>query len=165
MHRMHRIVAPHNASLRLVLCRRARTMTPEAIYRLAPPLIALQFFAFGWSVNREINLADADRQSVISLPDLINILSLFATVSCLIVLPILTETDFWLSRMVLSCAYILIAFHPVTIAAHYGLWRRKGKSRKATDGSSSPYANREELSTSLLSVLIAILVASYLGKH
>jgi hypothetical protein len=67
--------------------------------------------------------------------------------------------------MVLGGAFVLIAFHPFTIAAHYGLWRRKDKSRNATDGSSSPYANREELSTSLLSVLIAILVASYIGKH
>jgi hypothetical protein len=140
-------------------------MTPETIYRLSPSLIALQLFALGWSVNREINLANADRQSVIPLPDVLNILSLFTTVGCLIVLPISTDSYSWISRMVLGGAYVLIAFHPLTIAAHYGLWRRKGKSRNANDGSSSPYANREELSTSLLTVLIAILAASYLGKH
>jgi len=140
-------------------------MTAETVYRLAPPLIALQFLAFGWSVNREINIDDADRQPVIPLPDVINIMSLFATVGSLIVLPIATESYFWFSRTVLGGAYVLITFHPVTIAAHYSLWRRKGKNQKATDGSSSPYTNREELSTLLLSVLIAILVASYLGKH
>jgi hypothetical protein len=34
-------------------------MAPGTLYRLAPPLIALQFAAFGWRVNREINLATA----------------------------------------------------------------------------------------------------------
>jgi hypothetical protein len=61
-------------------------MTSETLYGLAPPLIALQFLAFGWRVNREINVADAGRQTVIPLPDVINIMSLFATVGCLIVL-------------------------------------------------------------------------------
>jgi hypothetical protein len=33
-------------------------MAPDTLYRLAPPLIALQFAAFGWRVNREINLGE-----------------------------------------------------------------------------------------------------------
>ncbi len=138
-------------------------MTSDTLYRLSPPLIALQFLAFGWRVNREINTTDAERQIVIPLPDVINILSLFATVGCVIVLPLVTESYLWLSRIVLGSSYVLIAFHPFTIAAHHRLWKRKEK--KATDGASSPYANREELITSLLSVLIAILVATYLWKH
>ena len=140
-------------------------MTPETLYRLAPPLIALQFIAFGWRVDREINVADADRQIVIPLPDVINIISLFATVGCLIVLPIATESYFWLSRIVVGCAYVLIAFHPFTIAAHYRLWNRKGRSKKATDGASSSYASREELTVSLLSALLATIVGVYLGTH
>ncbi len=140
-------------------------MTPETLYRLAPPLIALQFLAFGWRVNREINAADAERQTVIPLPDVINIMSLFATVGCVIVLPLATDSYFRLSRMVLGCAYVLIAFHPLTIAAHYRLWKRKDPGRKAIDKANSPYANREELAASFLSVLIAILVAAYLGMH
>ena len=140
-------------------------MTPEALSRLAPPLIVLQFLAFGWRVNREIDVTDAERQTVIPLPDVINIMSLFATVGCVIVLPLATESHFWLSRMVLGGAYVLITFHPVTVAAHYRLWRREGNSRKVTDGASSPYANREELITSLLSVLIAAVVAAYVGMH
>ncbi len=140
-------------------------MTPETLYRLAPPLFALQFLAFGWRVNREINVADAERQTVIPLPDVINIMSLFATVGCVIVLPLATESHFRLARMVLVGAYVLIAFHPFTIAAHYRLWKRKDTSRKAIDGASSPYANREELAASFLSVLIAMVVAAYLGMH
>lgn len=59
----------------------------------------------------------------------------------------------------------LTAFHPLTIAAHYRLWNRKGRSKKVTDGASSPYATREELITSLLSALLATMVAAYLGTH
>ena len=140
-------------------------MTPETLYRLAPPLIALQFLAFGWRVNREINVADANRQTVIPLTDVFNVMSLFATVGCLIVVPIATESYVWLSRMVLGSAYVLIAFHPLMIAAHYQLWKRKDAPGKATDGASSPYANREELAVSCLSVLLAMVVAAYLGMH
>jgi hypothetical protein len=61
---------------------------------------------------REIHAAD-ERQDVIPLPDVINIMSLFATVGCAVVLPIATESYFWLSRMVVGGAYILIAFHPL----------------------------------------------------
>jgi hypothetical protein len=141
------------------------TMTQEALYRLAPPLIALQFLAFGWTVNREINVAAADRPIVIPLPDVINIMSMFATVSCLIVSLIANESSFWLSRMVLGGAYVLIAFHPLTIAAHYRLWKQKDTSRKDIDGATSSYVNREELFASLLSSLLAIAVAAYLGTH
>jgi hypothetical protein len=130
-------------------------MTPDTLYKLAPPLIALQFLAFCWTVNREIEVSDAERQLVIPLPDVINILSLFATVGCLVVVPLATESYFWLSRMVLVGAYVLIAFHPFMVAAHYRLWRRTEKRGKATDGTESPYANREELIISIFSILIA----------
>jgi len=94
-------------------------VTADTLDRLAPPLIALQFVAFGWRVNREINLGDAGRATWIPIPDVLNIMSLFATVICLIVAPIATDSCFWLSRMVLGGGYILIAFHPFSMAAHY----------------------------------------------
>jgi hypothetical protein len=141
------------------------TMTPDMLYRLAPPLIALQFLAFGWKVNREITAADTERQTVVPLPDVINVVSLFATVGCLIILPIATDSYFWLSRMVVGGAYVLIVFHPLTVAAHYRLWRRKGQSRPVSDGARVPYTNREERITSLVSVLIAAAVAVYLGTR
>jgi hypothetical protein len=139
--------------------------TLETLYRFAPPLIALQFLAFAWGVNREIKASSTERQTVIPLPDVINIISLFTTVGCLVVLPMVTESYYWLSRIVLGGGYILIAFYPLTVAAHYGLWRREVPRRKTTDGANSPYANREELVTSILSVLIAAVAATCLGKY
>src|ERR1700722_16629937 len=140
-------------------------MTPETLYRLAPPLIGLQFLALGWKVNREINLPNTERQTVIPLPDVINIMSLFATVGCLVVLPMVTESYFWLSRIVLGSGYVLIAFYPFTVAAHYGLWTREVPSRKTRDGAKPTYVNREELLTSMLSVLVAGVAATCMGKY
>jgi|ERR1700678_3636263 hypothetical protein len=140
-------------------------MTPETLYRLAPPLIALQFVAFGWRVNREINLRDADRGSWIPVPDVLNIMSLLATVICLIVVPIATDTYFWLSRIVLGAGYVLLAFHPFTMAAHYRLWRRERKSGNVTDGKVNPYATGEELLSASVSMILAVLSAFYIGTH
>jgi hypothetical protein len=140
-------------------------MTPDTLYRLAPPLIALQFAAFGWRVNREINLGDSGRATWIPIPDVLNIMSLLATVICLIVVPITTDAYFWLSRIILGAGYVLIAFHPFTMAAHYRLWRRESKSGHVSDGKVNPYATGEELLSASISIILAVLSAFYIGKH
>jgi hypothetical protein len=140
-------------------------MTPDTLLKLAPPLIALQFAAFAWRVNREINLGAAERQPYIPIPDCLNILSLFATVICLIVVPIATDAYLWLSRIVLGIGYVLIAFHPFTTAAHFRLWSRGGSSKYVAAGKDDPYATGEELVLSSLSVVVAILAAVYIGTH
>jgi hypothetical protein len=140
-------------------------MNPDTLYRLAPTLITLQFAAFGWRVHRELNLGYAERGTFVLLPDVLNIMSLFAAVICLIVLPIATDTYFWLSKTVLAGGYVLIAFHPFTLATHYRLWSREGKSRSVTDRKDYPYATGEELVSSLLSVVLAVLAAAYIGTH
>jgi hypothetical protein len=141
------------------------TMTPDILFRLAPPLIALQFAAFGWRVNREINLGDDNRATWIPIPDVLNIMSLFVTVICLIVLPITTDAFFWLSRMVLGAGYVLIAFHPITMAAHYRLWSKQGRGKYMADGRDYPYVTGEELISASLSVVLAVLAAAYIGTH
>jgi hypothetical protein len=100
-------------------------MTPETLYRDASPLIVLQFLVFGWRVNREINSPATEKQSFVPLPDVINIISLFTTIGCVAVLPLVTESYYWLSRAVVGIGYVLIAFYPFTVAAHYRLWRRE----------------------------------------
>jgi hypothetical protein len=140
-------------------------MAPDTLYRLAPPLIALQFAAFGWRVNREIKLGDDGRATWVPIPDVLNIMSLLGTVVCLIVMPIGTDSYFWLSRMVLGGGYVLIAFHPLIMAAHYRLWSREGRNKYVTDGKDYPYATSEELVSSSLSVVLAVLAAAYIGTH
>jgi hypothetical protein len=140
-------------------------MTPDTIYRLAPLLIALQFAALGWRVNRELNLGHAERGTFLLIPDVVNVMSLFAAVTCLIVLPVATDSYLRLSRMILTGGYVLIAFHPLTTAAHYRLWSREGIRKRVRDGKDYPYATAEELVSSSLSIVIAVLAAAYIGTH
>jgi hypothetical protein len=140
-------------------------MTPDTFYRLASPLIALQLVAFGWRINRELNLGYPDRGTFVLISDVLNIMSLFAAVICLIALPIATDAYFWLSRMVFAGGYVLIAFHPFTVAAHYRLWSREGMRKHVRDGKDHPYATAEELVSSSLSVVLAVLAAAYIGTH
>jgi hypothetical protein len=92
-------------------------------------------------------------------------MSLLAAVICLIVVPITTGAYFWLSRVVLGAGYVLIAFHPFTMAAHYHLWSRENKSGHVTDGKDHPYATGEELISASLSIILAVLSAFYIGTH
>ena len=79
-------------------------MTPDTLYRLAPPLVAMQFAAIGWRVNRELNLGHSERGTFVLIPDVLNIISMFAAVAYLIVLPVATDTYLWLSKWTLWSA-------------------------------------------------------------
>jgi hypothetical protein len=140
-------------------------MTPYTLYRLDPPLIAMQFAALGWRVNRELNLGHAERGTFVLIPDVLNVMSLFSAVTCLIVLPVASDTYLWLSRMVLAGGYVLIAFHPVTTAAHYRLWSREGIREHVRDGKDYPYATTEELVSSFLSIVLSVAAAAYIGTQ
>jgi hypothetical protein len=140
-------------------------MTPDTLYKLAPPLIAMQFAALEWRVNRELNLDHAEKGTFVLIPDVLNVLSLFAAVIFLVVLPIATDTYLWLSRMVLAGGYILIAFYPLTTAAHYRLWSRGSIRKHSREGNDSPYKTREEIVAVTVSAITAVLAAAYVGTH
>jgi hypothetical protein len=140
-------------------------ITPVTLYQLAPPLITLQFAAFGWRMNREIIHGEGNRANWIPIPDVLNIGSLFATVVCLIVVPIATVDYFWLSRIVLGIGYVLIAFHPFTVSAHYCLWRKQDRSKYVAEGKHHAYATGEELILAAASVVSAIIAGTYIGLH
>lgn len=140
-------------------------VTALTLYQLAPPLITLQFAAFGWRMNREINHGEGGSANWIPIPDLLNIGSLFATVACLIVIPIATVNYLWLSRIVLGIGYVLIAFHPFTVSAHYCLWRKQDRSRYLAEGKHHAYATGEELVLASVSVITAAAAAIFIGVH
>lgn len=120
-------------------------------------IVGLEFAAFGWRVNREIYLGDAKRKQWLPLPDVVNILALSLVVYFCVVVP-LGEGDYVLwSRKVLAAAGTLIAFHPLTMAAHYGLPYRKQRPKK--NNGDFRYAPIEEILTLALSVILAVLAA------
>lgn len=120
-------------------------------------ILALEFAAFGWRVNREINVADASRKTWLPLPDVVNIAALFLVVYFCIVVPLAQGEYVVWSRRVLAAAGALIAFHPVTMAAHYGLPYRKQRPRRKDED--FQYAPVEEIVTFGVSIACAALAA------
>jgi hypothetical protein len=55
---------------------------------LVSGLIALQFIAFGWRINREITVGDQRRKTWLPMPDLLNLISLLAVVLFCVALPL-----------------------------------------------------------------------------
>lgn len=120
-------------------------------------ILALQFAAFGWRVNREIAVGDAGRRTWFPLPDILNILSLLGLIGLCIVLPLVKGHFSTASRRMLAFAATLIACHPLTMAAHYGLFRQKRP--RGRDGDFI-YAPAEEILTLCSSIALAIGAAS-----
>lgn len=127
---------------------------------LTTALIALQFVAFGWRINRELSLADHRKEGIktwLPLPDRINILSLLAVVFVCVVLPLVGYSFDKAANAVLSAGYSLIAFHPVSEAAHYRLFSEKGLSIYVKD--ERPWVTDQELVTVAFSLLVTLWVA------
>ena len=134
-------------------------MTIDPLFSLAGPLVQLQVLAVAWTVNQQINAPRDRKQGTIGLPDLLNLFNLFSTLAFAILLPLATGSHVRLSRSVLCSAYVLIGFYPLTVAAHYGLWRR-GVGRAAPVVSDAlSYAN----DTELWFIVTAIVLASAAG--
>jgi hypothetical protein len=123
---------------------------------LTGTILALQFAAFGWRVNREIAVGDAGRRTWFPLPDIINILSLMGLVGLCIVLPLSQSHYMPWSRRMLAIAATLIACHPLTMAVHYGLFR---KERPLGLDGDFQYASKEEIVTVCLSIALAASAA------
>jgi hypothetical protein len=89
-------------------------------------LIALQFVAFGWRINREITVGDQKRKTWLPLPDYINLFCLLSVTLICIVMPLAASSWPEAERTALTAGYVLIAFHPISEAAHYRLLFRSG---------------------------------------
>ena len=136
-------------------------MTPAQLTTLTGIILALQFAAFGWRVNREITVGDRNDRTWLPLPDLLNIIALFSVVWFCIVMPLAhNEYGNW-SRRALAAGAVLIAFHPLTMAAHYGLPYRKRRPRRKDGG--LVYATLEEFITLLVSLVVAFIAVRLVG--
>ena len=124
---------------------------------LVSGLIALQFVAFGWRINREITVGDQQRRTWLPMPDWLNLISLLAVVLFCVALPLGSA---WSANAnaVLSAGYTLIAFHPISEAAQYRLFSKAGRSIYL--GRDYPWITDQEIVTVLLSLLCAATAAS-----
>ena len=67
----------------------------------------------------------------------------------------MTDSFARISGTVLGIGYFILAFHPVTMAAHYRLWSREGRSIYSSKGKDYPYATGQEIAIFVLSLLLA----------
>jgi hypothetical protein len=132
---------------------------------LVSMILALQFAAFGWRINREIPVGDAGRKTWFPIPDIINVLSMFCVVTLCVVVPLSTGYFSKSARVVLAAAFVLIAFHPVCMAAHYRLFSAKGRSIYLERGQDYPYCTGAELASVLLAILLAVAVGWLVAVH
>ncbi len=124
-------------------------------------LIALQFAAFGWRINREIPLGDQGRRTWFPLPDYLNILSFLAVVFSWGVLPLVGWSSERLARAVLGVGYSLIAFHPFSEMAHYRLFSKSGRSIYIkTPEDDYPWITGQEIVSVSISLAVAAGVAA-----
>jgi hypothetical protein len=127
---------------------------------LVSGLIALQFIAFGWRINREITVGDQQRRTWIPTPDLLNLISLLAVVLFCVALP-LGLGVVRAASAVLSAGYALIAFHPISEAAHYRLFSKRGRSiYLESPGSDYRWITDQEIATVALSLVCAATAAA-----
>jgi|GEM_PF-3468418 hypothetical protein len=125
-----------------------------------PTLIAVQFVAFGWRLNREITQGDNRRITWLPLPDYLNLLSLLAVILCCVVAPTVLGDFGRTAKTTLTAAYVLIAFHPVNEAAHYRLlFSREGRAVYRKVGKDIPWITDQEIFT----VIVSIIAASVAG--
>lgn len=123
-----------------------------------PVLLALQFAAFGWRINREITVGDATRKTWIPIHDYFNMLSMLVLVLVAIVLP-LGKYQAWVSiRTVIAAAGTLLALHPINTAAHYRLFSRNGRSVYGKSGKDFPPVTGQEWVTLSATVVLVVVV-------
>jgi hypothetical protein len=117
------------------------------------PLIALQFVAFGWRINREVVMEGKGERTWLPASDWLNILSLAAVSLFCVLWPISTQDFGRVCRSVLAIGYVLIAMHPVSQAADYRLFSPKGRSVYKE----WPWITDQEIASLVLTLVAAVL--------
>jgi len=124
-----------------------------------PTLIAIQFVAFGWRLNREIAKGDNGNITWLPLPDYLNLVSLLAVIFCCLAAPVVLGDFGRTAKTTLTAAYVLIAFHPVSAAAHYRLlFSKKGRTICSEMNRDIPWITDQEIFTVMVSVIFAVIV-------
>lgn len=118
-------------------------------------LVGFQVAAFGWRINREISVGDAGRKTWFPVPDVINILSMLSVVFFCVLTPLAKGQFQKSSEVVLAASYILFVFHPISMAAHYRLWGKEGRSFYTKQNRDYPYITGQEVASVCLSLVSA----------
>lgn len=133
---------------------------------LITALVALQFVSFGWRLNREISVGDRRSRTWLPLPDYINVFCLFLVVVCCIIAPLTSLKVSRFGNVALAIGYVFIAFHPISEAAHYRLFAKRGRVIYLDKpGGAYPWITDQEIFTVTVSGLVALAICVWVGYH
>jgi hypothetical protein len=121
-------------------------------------VLIMQFLAFGWRVNREMTVSDPSSRRYVPAPDVFNLVSMLAVVGFCVLVPMKSGTIGSIGRWVLGVALVLIALHPLNVAAHYGLF-----SSNRRDAQDARYMTTQEIFSMVYTIVIAALVGYWLS--
>lgn len=119
---------------------------------LFSPLVALQFAVLVWRVEREIRLSENHARTWLPVFDLANLISYIVT--------IFTHTFFRnedITMIAIRIGFVLLAFYPLNMMAHYGIARKDGRQRKRRDNDYR-YLPDHEVFSVVLTVMCIVLV-------
>jgi hypothetical protein len=119
-----------------------------------PLLIALQFAAFGWRINREIPMGDKGLKTWLPIADLANILSMLSVVIICIIIPMIISVSEQITTIIIAEAFVLIVFHPINMAAHYRLFSKLGRYKYEIEKKDFPYITDQEIITYIITFII-----------
>ena len=92
------------------------------LWEAASVLLALQATSFGWRINRESAASEKGEPTWLPVADIINLLAMCISVSCVFLAPIL---GFWSTGGAMrsfGVVLILTVGHAASLAAHYELF-------------------------------------------
>ena len=98
-------------------------------------LMALQFGAFGWRIVREIEMGDRGQIAWFPISDWVNVVSMFFVIIFAVILPLAHVDALPCTKAFLAAGFVLIGFHPLSMAAHYGIFSRYGRQIDVIDTS------------------------------
>jgi hypothetical protein len=135
-------------------------------------LIALQFAAFGWRINREITVGDKGEKTWLPVTDIVNICCMLLTLTFCILTPLVVGRFTPLSVAMLGFSFTLIFSHPINMLAHYELLKGPGRrkyakttsSGKAIDFDLLPYWPLQERVSVSVSLIAAGIIAIFLYR-
>ena len=123
------------------------------LWEAATVLLALQATSFGWRINRESAASEKGEPTWLPVADIINLLAMCISVSCVFLAPIL---GFWSTGGAIrsfGLVLILTVGHAVSLAAHYELFN-VGKRSNAYFPLQEKFAVGATLAVALVYLLV-----------
>ena len=136
-------------------------MNPQGLVSV---ILALQFAVFGWRISREIALEEKNRKTWLLLSDYLNFINMLAVVVFCIIVPLITREFSKISVVFIGIASIMIVFYPITLAGHYRLFSKIGRTKYTGKGKDVPYVTDQEAIILIVSVACAALAGYLLGR-